>query len=509
MALQQGLFLRNTQHLTLTPQLQQSIKLLQLSTLELSQEISQALHDNPFLDAEDNEQSTTNTNTNTNTEEDFSTRNQDHTGAFDAPTNWDGDGNFEPDWDDDPDARPIIVHDPQHKQLPLSQHLYQQTLDLKLHHQVKLVLCAMIESLDADGYLRADELQGLKKFFQTSINTTKQSENENKEQQPNTQPENQLPKDSNQFDHLFATALQHLQSMEPCGIGAVDLQQCLLLQLNNMPICNPVATALLILQHPIGLLARRDVKKLAQLCKTSAENIKKAIGCIVQLEPKPGRCFNHTQLQTMVPDVILSWNKSDQCFKAQINPDVLPKLRVNEMYAKAIRQHKPQANEEHNLLALQQRLQEARWFIKSIQQRFDTLIKVSNAIIDRQRDFLTHGELAMKPLVLKEIAQSIGMHESTISRITTAKYMQTPFGVFELKYFFSSGLSVQGSDDASSTAVRGLIKRFIELEASQKPLSDQKIANMLQDQGIDCARRTVTKYRESLKIAPTHLRKTL
>jgi RNA polymerase sigma-54 factor len=191
-------------------------------------------------------------------------------------------------------------------------------------------------------------------------------------------------------------------------------------------------------------------------------------------------------------------------FSVRLNADVMPRLRVHDIYASALRQHKGEGSQ-----ALQQRLQEARWFIKNIQQRFDTILRVSNAIVERQKSFFVHGELAMRPLVLREIADELGLHESTISRVTTAKYMATPFGTFELKYFFGSGLGTETGGNASSTAVRALIKQFVAAESPKKPLSDNQISDMLKEQGIECARRTVAKYRDALKIAPANLRKAL
>jgi RNA polymerase sigma-54 factor len=213
----------------------------------------------------------------------------------------------------------------------------------------------------------------------------------------------------------------------------------------------------------------------------------------------------------VVPDGLgVQVGKGSQArFRVQLNADVMPRLRVHDIYANALRQHKAGGREASSHAALQQRLQEARWFIKTIQQRFDTILRVSTAIVERQKSFFQHGELAMRPLVLREIADELGLHESTISRVTTAKYMATPFGTFELKYFFGSGLGTDSGSNASSTAVRALIKQFVAAESSQKPLSDSQLADMLKEQGIDCARRTVAKYREGLRIAPASLRKVL
>jgi RNA polymerase sigma-54 factor len=324
--------------------------------------------------------------------------------------------------------------------------------------------------------------------------------------------------------HRFTMALHLLQSLVPTGVGARDLSECLSLQvktkLNDLnlesdkstPAKQTCQTALSILKQPIDLLARRDLKKLVQLCRESETNIKDAIALIAHLEPKPGRIFADVQRNIIVPDVFVvalgrSKPGAEPQFRAQLNSDIMPKLRVHDIYANALKNFKGEG--ASGAMALQQRLQEARWFIKSIQQRFDTILRVSNAIIERQKGFLIHGELAMRPLVLRDIADELGLHESTISRVTTAKYMSTPFGTYELKYFFGSGLSTEGGSNASSTAVRALIKQFVAAENPKKPLSDNKIAAMLKEQGIDCARRTVAKYREGMKIAPTNLRKLL
>ena len=234
--------------------------------------------------------------------------------------------------------------------------------------------------------------------------------------------------------------------------------------------------------------------------------VREAIALIGHLEPKPGRRFVDVERNIVVPDVlVVKVGKSANArFQVRLNPDVMPRLRVHDVYANALRSHRGEGTQ-----ALQQRLQEARWFIKNIQQRFDTILRVSTAIVERQKSFFTHGELAMRPLVLREIADELGLHESTISRVTTAKYMATPFGTFELKYFFGSGLGTDSGGNASSTAVRALIKQFIAAEDLKKPLSDNQLSEMLKEQGIDCARRTVAKYREGLRIATASLRKAL
>jgi len=238
--------------------------------------------------------------------------------------------------------------------------------------------------------------------------------------------------------------------------------------------------------------------------------LREAQALIVSLEPKPGRPFSRAEANIVVPDVIVQ--KAGRGWKVTLNPDVMPKLRINDLYANAIRTQRGggRGSALNGAAAgLNTRLQEARWFVKNILQRFDTIQRVSQAIVERQKSFFTHGAIAMKPLVLREIADELGLHESTISRVTTAKYMATPFGTFELKYFFGSSLATEAGGNASSTAVRALIRQIVSSEDPAKPLSDSQISLMLEEQGIHVARRTVAKYREALKIAPTQLRKAM
>ena len=307
----------------------------------------------------------------------------------------------------------------------------------------------------------------------------------------------------------FGVALKLLHHMEPAGVGARHLGECLSLQLLDCKDCPETRAAIAVCQHPIALLAKRDVKRLAQLCGLTEALIKSAIGVIGRLDPKPGRRFVNVERNVVVPDVIVV--KSGRGFKVTLNSDVMPRLKVHDIYANAVKQSKSAGGGVSSAggQAMQQRLQEARWFIKNIQQRFDTILRVSTAIVERQKNFFTHGELAMRPLVLREIADELGLHESTISRVTTAKYMNTPFGTFELKYFFGSALGTETGGNASSTAVRALIKQFVGIENLKKPLSDNQISEMLKEQGIECARRTVAKYREALRIAPANLRRSL
>jgi RNA polymerase sigma-54 factor len=518
--MKQGLSLRISQHLALTPQLQQSIRLLQLSTLELSQEVEQMLDENPFLEMteeaavrEEFGLDHVNTPVSQDTQEFESatdsiaatTHESGATASGESETtpeisleskledSWEGDGSVEsaPDdseWGGDAPARKnnndegdTEASDLARGHESLQDHLHRQSLSLRLSDIDRAALHFLIESLNDDGYLE-DSLASLAESLV-----------------------NQAGGDTAQIEELeqhFAMALKLLHHMEPAGVGARNLAECLGLQLLDCKDCIETRAAMAMCKQPIALLAKRDVKRLSQVCGYPDSAIKGAIAVIGRLDPKPGRRFVNVERNLVVPDVIVV--KAGRGFKVTLNSDVMPRLRVHDIYANALKQHKGQGGQ-----ALQQRLQEARWFIKNIQQRFDTILRVSTAIVERQKNFFSHGELAMRPLVLREIADELGLHESTISRVTTAKYMNTPFGTFELKYFFGSALGTETGGNASSTAVRALIKQFVASESLKKPLSDNQISEMLKEQGIECARRTVAKYREALRIAPANLRKSL
>ena len=517
--MKQGLSLRVSQHLALTPQLQQSIRLLQLSTLELSQEVEQMLDENPFLERSEEtaareefglDQADAPVSQDARDFEaaqelpsapEISVPLSDSTSSAEAPStesdspasleeSWEGDGSVEtaPDdseWGSDAPPRKNNSDDDETDAIDLArshetlqQHLHQQSLSLRLSDEDRAALHFLIESLNDDGYLE-DSIEALAAGLAGD--------------------------DLEEFEELqqrFAMALSLLHNMEPAGVGARDLAECLSLQLLDERNTEETRAAMAICKQPMELLAKRDVKRLAVAIGQSEALVKAAIGLIGRLDPKPGRRFVNLERNLVVPDVLVI--KSGKGFKVTLNGDVMPRLRVHDIYANALKQHKGQ-----QAAALQQRLQEARWFIKNIQQRFETILRVSTAIVERQKNFFIHGELAMRPLVLREIADELGLHESTISRVTTAKYMSTPYGTFELKYFFGSGLGTETGGNASSTAVRALIKQFVAAESPNKPLSDNQISDMLREQGIECARRTVAKYREALRIAPANLRKTL
>ncbi|CAH0356236.1 RNA polymerase factor sigma-54 [Aquabacterium sp. CECT 9606] len=506
---------RLSQHLALTPQLQQSIRLLQLSTLELHQEIEQMLEQNPFLEPEEELPAL-----DVAAGMEFERQRNDSTAADNEAAHKDGPESSEPDaaagldtaelgtterddWENGTEREDFdgIRETPNRNNdeddfdplernsiaISLQEHLRQQLRGTRLSGADMAAVEMLIESLNDDGYL-ADSLEDI--------------------------ADSLLDEDADEDDRdevmsRLRCGLSWLQNLDPIGVGAANLSECLILQLRVLPVCEAQATAIAICKSHLDLLARRDTKKLVSALGVDETVLKEAQTLIVSLEPKPGRPFTRAEANIIVPDVIVQ--KSGRNWKVVLNQDVMPKLRINDLYAQALRQSRSPrgttASEGH--VAMSSRLQEARWFVKNIQQRFDTILRVSQAIVDRQKNFFTHGEIAMKPLVLREIADELGLHESTISRVTTAKYMSTPFGTFELKYFFGSSLNTEAGGNASSTAVRALIKQLVVAEDAKKPLSDSQLSSMLEEQGIQVARRTVAKYREALKIAPANLRKAL
>jgi RNA polymerase sigma-54 factor len=539
--MKQGLSLRVSQHLALTPQLQQSIRLLQLSTLEMAQEVEQMLDENPFLergeesaDREDfgvqsadapvvaGEQleeaaqpvleprvpeadaRSTASEVADGTGDDVESRLE---GAAPVEESWEGDGTVEmaPDdseWGGDAPARnsgsgdgdeTASAADLARVPVSLQDHLHDQARCLRLSDEDSAALYFLIESLNDDGYLE-DSLHELARAC-WRLTAGRQADEEPRFEEVEA------------IEQRLGMALQWLQQMEPTGVGARDLGECLRLQILELRNTPAARAALAICEQPLELMAKRDIKRLCAATGHDDETVRAALALIARLEPKPGRRFVDVERNVVVPDVIVT--RAGRGFKVSLNAEVMPRLRVHDVYANALRGRGREAGGEAGHAAMQQRLQEARWFIKNIQQRFDTILRVSSAIVERQRNFFMHGELAMRPLVLREIADELGLHESTISRVTTAKYMATPFGTYELKYFFGSSLGTETGGNASSTAVRALLKQFIASEEPSKPLSDNQLSDLLKEQGIECARRTVAKYREALRIAPANLRKAL
>jgi RNA polymerase sigma-54 factor len=460
---------RLSQHLTLTPQLQQSIRLLQLSTVELNQEIDRLLMENPALEREDTESGEHEAPRGPASEA-VSASSGPETAApepdwsADIAANWRG----TPDDDEDGDRSFAAPDTP-----TLRDHLRTQLSLTNLGERDRIFVELLIDALDEDGYLTQplEEIAAL------------------------------LPAEAGADLEELAIALRHLQNMEPAGVGARSPGECLCLQLRNLEDDAARRLALQIAEKHLELLASRDYARLKSLTGAADEALRAAQRLIQALNPRPGAAFAKLEARYVIPDVIV--RKARNVWRAMLNPDAMPRLRINRLYAELA------AGARSGGAAISSQLQEARWLIKNVQQRFDTILRVSQAIVDRQRHFLEHGEVAMRPLVLREIAQVLGLHESTISRVTTQKFMATPRGTFELKYFFGSHVATEAGGAASSTAIRALIKQLVAAEDARAPLSDARISQILGEQGIVVARRTIAKYRESLQIPPVNQRKAL
>ena len=504
-----SLQVRLSQHLALTPQLQQSIRLLQLSTLELHQEVEQMLEQNPFLETEEEfpaspfesplerpvadrvaerddgdadasggeAKEISGDEFGTFAQEDWEngTEGDDFDGIRETPGSATGTGSGEEaDGGEERNGAALSLQD----------HLRAQTVGMRLSDDERAALHVLIESLDVDGYL-ADSLEDIAERLAEMLG---------------------MNGDAERVEALADTlrcALGWLQNLDPVGVGARSLGECLKLQLALNPPCPARRLAIQVAERHLELLARRDMRRLMALTQADEEQLRAAQSLIKACEPKPGRQFAVGESHIVVPDVIV--RKTGRGLQVLLNPDVMPKLRINSLYAQAVRGHRGSPGQP----GMTSRLQEARWFMKNILQRFDTILRVSKAIVERQKSFFSHGAIAMKPLVLREIADELGLHESTISRVTTAKYMATLHGTFELKYFFGSSLHTEAGGNASSTAVRALLQQLLTAEDNKKPLSDSQLSDMLAEQGIQVARRTVAKYREAMRIAPAGQRKNM
>ncbi len=477
--------LRLSQHLTLTPQLQQSIRLLQLSTLELNQEIERFLLENPMLEREDgdeerfgqiaaqtagaNGESTDRRDSDDQVEAAPQREEKTEPTSFDEMSDWSGTGSGTSARDDDEDTD---FQEFQAAPTSLRDHLNQQVSLAPLSDRDRILVRLLIEALDDDGYLH----QSLEDLLAL------------------------LPPEYEFELEDLAIALRHVQCLEPTGIGARSPQECLKLQLLATLPSRVRDVAVDIVENHLELLAERNFTRLKRAVGCSEDELREAHALICTLDPHPGSQYSSQETRYVVPDVVV--RKVRGRWTASLNIEAMPRLRVNAMYASILQQNRGSSG------ALSSHLQEARWLIKNVQQRFDTILRVSQAIVDQQRQFFDYGDVAMRPLTLREIADQLELHESTISRVTTQKFMATPRGVFELKYFFGSHVSTDTGGAASSTAIRALIRQLVDAEDRKKPLSDAKIADLLGQQGIVVARRTIAKYRESLNIPPVSQRKT-
>ncbi|EER1787258.1 RNA polymerase factor sigma-54 [Escherichia coli] len=476
--MKQGLQLRLSQQLAMTPQLQQAIRLLQLSTLELQQELQQALESNPLLEQID-------------THEEIDTRETQDSETLDTAdaleqkempeelpldASWDTiytagtPSGTSGDYIDD--------------ELPVYQCETTQTLQDYLMWQVELtpfsdtdraIATSIVDAVDDTGYLTVPLEDILESMGDEEID----------------------------IDEVEAV-LKRIQRFDPVGVAAKDLRDCLLIQLSQFDKTTPwLEEARLIISDHLDLLANHDFRTLMRVTRLKEDVLKEAVNLIQSLDPRPGQSIQTGEPEYVIPDVLV--RKHNGHWTVELNSDSIPRLQINQHYASMCNN----ARNDGDSQFIRSNLQDAKWLIKSLESRNDTLLRVSRCIVEQQQAFFEQGEEYMKPMVLADIAQAVEMHESTISRVTTQKYLHSPRGIFELKYFFSSHVNTEGGGEASSTAIRALVKKLIAAENPAKPLSDSKLTSLLSEQGIMVARRTVAKYRESLSIPPSNQRKQL
>ena len=467
-----SLQLKLSQQLALTPQLQQSIRLLQLSTVELEQELEKYLQDNPLLERIEEEyaplpipdgaapsapepvESDSSTSSTANDEESWLDDGLSYPGTP---------GSF----DDDDDG----YQDVQAATTSLRDHLLWQLATMSLPNRDRTLVQCLIDALDDDGYL-AQTIEELLEILPAEL---------------------EIDADE------IRIALRRLQHFDPTGVGARNASECLSLQLEALPPDDTQRLALCIVRNHIELFAERDFPRLKKRLDCDDERLRKAQSLIRSLNPRPGAQYAVSDTRYIIPDVIV--RKQHGQWVVSVNSDAYPRLRINRLYAQILSNQRGSGLAGH--------LQEARWLIKNVQQRFDTILRVAQCIVERQHQFLAHGEVAMRPLVLREISSLLNLHSSTVSRVTTQKYMATPRGIFELKYFFGSHVATEAGGSCSATAIRAFIRQLVNAEDPKTPLSDNQIAEWLGQQGIVVARRTIAKYRESLNIPPVKLRTAL
>lgn len=472
------------QQQALSPRLQQAVRLLQLSSLDFAQEVMDALGRNPFLEADESEDAPAAPDADgaplaadalTSVTAPEATEAPDY-GSSDSAMerdaerdSWQADGSSGNRKREDGELSLMDTMAVQHS---LAEHLHGQLNLLPLSLRDMALAKAIVESLDDDGYLRVP-LEELAQVCELDPEATLEE---------------------------MQIALKRVQSLEPAGVAARSVQECLLLQLPAIECSHQRALAQAVISEKLDALAAKDVNSLSRFLSRPVEEVEAVCARIRRLDPRPGWRYGAANIQYLTPDVIV--RKVRGQWVATLNPAIVPKVRLNRVYAELFQRHR---NGMHAELAAH--LQEARWTVRNVEQRFSTIVSVAQAIVNRQRHFLEYGAMAMKPLGLREIADEVGLHESTVSRVTNNKYMATPLGVFELKYFFSRAMATAGGGTCSATAIRGLIKDMIEAERAEAPLSDAEIARQLARQGLVVARRTVTKYRQTLRIEAVERRR--
>jgi RNA polymerase sigma-54 factor len=496
-----SLVLKMGQQLTMTPQLQQAIRLLQLSTLDLQQEIQEALDSNPMLERQEEGEDFDNDDPladNSETSEpekaapgkettyESSTENTEQFDENEWAERIPNELPVDTAWEDiyqtsasslpanDSDEWDFTARTPAGDSL--QSHLLWQLNLTQMSETDLLIAVTLIDCISNDGYLE-ETLDELLQAFDPELDI--------------------------ELDEIEAV-LHRIQLFDPIGCGSRDLRECLLVQLRQLPDSTPwLAEAQRLVGDYLALLGSRDYTQLMRRMKLKEGELRTIVDLIQSLNPRPGSQIESSEPEYVIPDVLV--HKHNGRWQVELNQEAVPRLRVNPQYASFVRR----ADSSTDNTFMRNQLQEARWFIKSLLSRNETLLKVATQIVEHQRGFLEYGAEAMKPLILHDIAEAVGMHESTISRVTTQKFMHTPRGIYELKYFFSSHVSTAEGGECSSTAIRAIIKKLVAAESQKKPLSDSKIAGLLEEQGIQVARRTVAKYRESLGIASSSERKRL
>ncbi|NOT10998.1 MAG: RNA polymerase factor sigma-54 [Methylococcaceae bacterium] len=480
--MKQSLHLRLGQQLSMTPQLQQAIKLLQLSTLDLQQEIQQALESNMMLEIDEDETSFQGLNATAEKKTETSDSQTSEGSQTDIPDELPLDSSWDDVYDSImesstnlADTDTVEFESQQCKSSTLLDHLLWQLELTRFSERDHAIAIAIIDSVNDDGYLRntpEDIYQGL---------------------------QSQL--DDLELDEVNAV-LHRIQQFDPAGVAAINLSDCLRIQLLQLPEDTLYREdALKLVSHHLELLASHDQTKLLRRLGITARELNEVIVLIRSLDPKPGSKIQDSDSEYVIPDVYVT--KQNDKWQVNLNPDIAPKLRINPFYSNMVKR----ADYSKDNTSMKNHLQEAKWFIKSLHSRNDTLLRVAQCIVEKQTGFLEHGSIAMKPMGLKVVAEELELHESTISRVTTQKFMHTPNGIFEFKYFFSSHVSTEGGGECSSTAIRAFIKELIGNENLARPLSDSKIADLLNEKGINVARRTIAKYREAMLIPSSSDRK--
>ncbi|EFC2563780.1 RNA polymerase factor sigma-54 [Escherichia coli] len=476
--MKQGLQLRLSQQLAMTPQLQQAIRLLQLSTLELQQELQQALESNPLLEQIDTHEEIDTRETQDSETLDTADALEQKEMPEELPLDASWDTIYTAGTPSGTSGDYIDV------ELPVYQGETTQTLQDYLMWQVELtpfsdtdraIATSIVDAVDDTGYLTVPLEDILESMGDEEID----------------------------IDEVEAV-LKRIQRFDPVGVAAKDLRDCLLIQLSQFDKTTPwLEEARLIISDHLDLLANHDFRTLMRVTRLKEDVLKEAVNLIQSLDPRPGQSIQTGEPEYVIPDVLV--RKHNGHWTVELNSDSIPRLQINQHYASMCNN----ARNDDDSQFIRSNLQDAKWLIKSLESRNDTLLRVSRCIVEQQQAFFEQGEEYMKPMVLADIAQAVEMHESTISRVTTQKYLHSPRGIFELKYFFSSHVNTEGGGEASSTAIRALVKKLIAAENPAKPLSDSKLTSLLSEQGIMVARRTVAKYRESLSIPPSNQRKQL